>query len=469
MDDRFEDRPKGPRFCQDHSSGKTAVAKRFRPFRYRIPFCKFYRKFFGFGRQRGFDPKKENIEAYLDSAWTFNLARSGVLFFVLYAGAEPVAQFFENPNASPVIRAIAFLQLLVGTENIGTIYFQKDVRFEKLAWLKFSEVIVNVAVSITTALILRNVWALVYGALAGAFFKTCMSYAMHPYRPKLQINLDKLKEMLRYGRWLFGSSILVFLITQGDDAFVGKVLGATALGFYQMAYNLSNIPATEISNFVAQITFPIYSKIQADTSKLKSFYLKAVQIIAYLSFPIAGLIAFLAFDFTKLVLGEKWLPMIPAMQALAVWGLVRSIGSTTTQVFLAVGKPTLSTKIKFFQMVFIFALIYPFSAKWGILGTSLAVVTATLIPNLVAYYLAVHIVQGRLKDFCKVLLLPLFNTAIMLFVISVPKMLWENPLMFILQALLGVTVYILVTNFFNALFAYDMWFVIRKIREEMKR
>ncbi len=431
-------------------------------------FASFIENFSVTGINAALIQKKENISDYLDSAWTFNLARSCVLFFVLYVGAESVALFFENPNACPVIRAIAFLQIIVGTENIGTIYFQKDIRFEKLAWLKFGEAIVNVTVSITIALILRNAWALVYGALAGAFFKTCMSYAMHPYRPKLQFHFDKLKELLGYGKWIFGSSILVFLITQGDDAFVGKVLGAAALGFYQMAYNLSNIPATEISNFVSQITFPIYSKIQADIPKLKTFYMKAVQIIAYLSFPIAGLIAFLAFDFTKLVFGEKWMPMVPAMQALAVWGLVRSIGSTTTQVFHAVGKPTLSTKVKLSQMVFIFLLIYPLSAKWGILGTSLAVVTATLIPNLVAYYIAVNIVQGRLRDFYKILFLPLINTVIMLFVISVPKMLWESHLVFILQAALGVAVYIVVTNIFNALFAYDMWFVIRKIREEIK-
>jgi hypothetical protein len=45
----------------------------------------------------------------------------------------------------------------------------------------------------------------------------------------------------------------------------------------------------------------------------------------------------------------------------------------------------------------------------------------------------------------------------------------ESHLVFILQAVLGVAVYILMTSVCNALFAYDMWFVVRKIREEMKR
>lgn len=431
-------------------------------------FVSFLENFSVTGIHAALIQKKADITEYLDSAWTFNLARSSVLFLALYFGAKPVAFFFENPGAFPVIRAVAFLQLLVGAENIGTVYFQKDIRFDKLAWLKFCETTVNIAVSITIALIYRNVWALVYGALAGAFFKMCMSYAMHPYRPKPRFDHEKLKELLGYGKWLFGSSILVFLITQGDDAFVGKILGAGALGLYQMAYNLSNIPATEISNFVSQITFPVYSRLQADPVKLKAYYLKAVQIVAYLSFPIAGLIVALASDFTAAVFGAKWMPMVPAMQALALWGLVRSIGTTTTQVFHAVGKPDLSTKVKFSQVVAIAILIYPLSVKWGIFGTAMAVVIATLVPNLAAYYKAIGIVRGSMKDFHKVLILPLINTTIMLAVICFPKMIWHGHLVFILQALLAIGAYILVTHLFNVLFAYDMWFAIRKIREEMR-
>ncbi len=33
---------------------------------------------------------------------------------------------------------------------------------------------------------------------------------------------------------MYGSSILIFLLTQGDDIFGGKMLGVAALGFYQM-------------------------------------------------------------------------------------------------------------------------------------------------------------------------------------------------------------------------------------------
>lgn len=413
--------------------------------------------------------KRESIDDYLDSAWTVSLARALLLFSILYFGAPAIAHFFDSPGALDVVRALAFIQVLVGAENIGTLFFQKEIRFDKLFYLNFSGMMVNVAASITMAFILKSVWALVYGALAGAAVKTLMSYVLHPYRPAIRFDLAKIKELLRFGKWLFGSSILVFLITEGDDAFVGKILGATALGFYQIAYQLSNAPATEISNFVAQLTFPVYSKIQDNLARLREAYFRVLQLVAFISFPLSGLIFLLAPDFTRLFLGEKWLPMVSAMQVLTLWGLTRAIGTTTTQVFYAVGKPDLSVKVKLAQLLLIIVAIYPLTAKWGILGTSLAIVGSTLIPNIAACYLAVKIIQGSVKVFGKALLLPLINTVTVIAVILIAKMWWQTSVAFFIHIVIGLLVYMAVTNLFNHFFDYDMWFVLRKVRQEMKK
>jgi O-antigen/teichoic acid export membrane protein len=118
------------------------------------------------------------------------------------------------------------------------------------------------SVSITLAFTLRNVWALVWGGLAASFVRLFMSYLIHPYRPRLSLARKELQELFGFGKWLLGSGVLVFLVTQGDDLFVGKVLGPAALGLYQMAYLISNLPATEISRTMAQVAFPAYSKLQ---------------------------------------------------------------------------------------------------------------------------------------------------------------------------------------------------------------
>ena len=409
--------------------------------------------------------KKENIQSYLDSAWSMQLIRSVVLFFILFFGAVPIAQCFNTSDAISIIRSLAVIQLFIGAESIGTITFQKDMRFDKLFYLRFSSVLCNAVVTIIAAFIFKNVWALVYGAVTGALIRALMSYRLHPYRPKFQIKIEKAKELLKFGKWVFGSSILVFLITEGDDIFVGKILGVTALGLYQMAYHFSNISATEISNLVSQITFPVYSQLQKDYSKLKIAYFRIFQIVSFLAFPISGLTFFLAPDFTILFLGKKWIPMIAAMQALSIWGLLRSIGTTTTQVFYGVGKPSLSTYVKLSQLILIISVIYPFSLYWNILGTSLAIVLATTIPNLWACYAAVKIVRGSQFELAKLFIIPFINTSIVILFLTMLNISPSSFTMFFINFVLGIFSYGVLTYLSKIFFNYDMCDILKRYKE----
>ena len=51
------------------------------------------------------------------------------------------------------------------------------------------------------------------------------------------------KELNNYGKWIAGSNFLQFVYSQGDDLLVGRMLGTTSLGLYQLAYRISNLPA----------------------------------------------------------------------------------------------------------------------------------------------------------------------------------------------------------------------------------
>jgi O-antigen/teichoic acid export membrane protein len=159
--------------------------------------------------------------------------------------------------------------------------------------------------------------------------------------------------------------------------------------------------------------------------------------------------------------------MVPAMQVLALWGLIRAIGTTTTQVFNALGKPDLSTKVKMSQVVIIICLIYPFTIRLGILGTSLTIVIATLIPNILACLVAVKILGGKLWQVSKMLLLPLVNTLIVLVVLHVARGVGNSGMQFCMQIVIGVLIYLGVTQIFSRLLKYDIWLLFKRVREEL--
>ncbi len=333
----------------------------------------------------GFDQaliqKKEDIKSYLDTAWTIQVIRGLLLASILILGAPLVGSFFGEPRAVLLVRVLGVAVLLKSLQNIGIVYFKKGLEFHKQFIYEFGGTFADLAVAIPAAFILRSVWALVFGLLAGNLVQLVVSYFIHSYRPRLRLEGTKAKELYTFGRWILGSSVVVFLATQGDDVFLGKVLGATALGFYQMAFHFSNLMATEITHVTSQVTFPAYSKLQDKIPKLREGFLRTVEATTSLTLPLTAGIFILAPDFVRLFLGEKWMPMVPALRILSISGLMRSIAATAGPIFRAVGRPNIPFWINLMRAIVIVISIYPLTVRYGIEGTAISIllsITSTM-------------------------------------------------------------------------------------------
>ena len=349
-----------------------------------------------------------------------------------------------------MIQVLGLTVLLDAFINIGIIYFQKDLEFKKQFFFLCSGLLTNFVVAISAAVIMKNAWALVISSVFASFVRLVMSYILHPFRPRPVIDLEKTKGLFGFGKWALGSNILVFLINKGDDVFVGKFLGAASLGFYQMAFRVSNTPTTEVSHVVSQVTFPAYSKLQDNINGLREAYLKVLRVTAFLSILLAGLIIVLGPDFTRLFLGEKWMPMIPAMQVLIFAGLVRSIQSTTGPLFYASGKPSIDTKWQLLRLFILVGLIYPFTIKWGIMGTSVVVFLSIFLSSIGFLFQATDVIKSSLTDIRKAIALPLINATIMvlcLFAIKAHADTVEIQF-FLLLIIMGICIYLGLFCFF---------------------
>jgi|Deesub1362A_J573_1020465.scaffolds.fasta_scaffold03692_3 O-antigen/teichoic acid export membrane protein len=353
------------------------------------------------GFQEALIQKKENVETFLNSAWTILIIRGIILFLILYFISPFISAFYNAPSVTLVIRIIGLAILLQSFSNIGVIYFQKELEFNKQFILQASGTLADFCVSVTLAILLRNVWALVWGLLVGHGVKLIVSYIVHPYRPKICFNKEKTLELFRFGKWVLGGSIIIFLLLQGDDILVGKLLGLTALGFYQIAYKISNTPATELSRVISTVTFPAYSKVQDDINKLKQYYFEILQLTAFFSFLLAGIIFTLAPEFTSLLLGNKWAPIIYITQLLSIFGLFRSLNATFGPVFYATGNPYILTKVAFYQLVVLVIIFYPLYLWGELIGISLAVTLGNFFCFILCLFKLKKILNCQIIDILK--------------------------------------------------------------------
>ena len=329
--------------------------------------------------------KKGDVEEYLDTLWTITLTRSLIISGVLALGAPLVSNLFGSPDARLVLQVLAGAELIRGLTNSGILYFEKNLEFHKKTIIDVAPTVVEVAVAIAAAVIFRNVWALVLGLFAHNITLVAVSYWSHPYRPRLSWKKEQTKELFSFGRWVYFTRILTAIANQADSIMLARLLGPASLGFYQMAQRTSLVPLQELHRGVSTVAFPVYSKVQDDLVKLRQAFLSSAGAVASISLPMALAILFLAQDFVVLMLGDKWLPAVPAIQILAVAGALQSIAGTGSSLFMGSGKPWLSFHMTLLRVVVLLALVYPLTKWYGIAGASYTALLATAAAF--AYYL----------------------------------------------------------------------------------
>jgi len=343
--------------------------------------------------------RRQAGEEFWDTTWLVSLVRGIVLGAILFAVAPWVAEFFGRSDALWIIRAIGLSLLLRGLTNPSVIGYIKEMTFQRQFGYEIGITLVDAAVAIPLALIYRSAWTLAAGWLAGQAAGVVLSWLIHPMRVRLRFDRRAFRELYGFGRWITVSNIFNFLLTQGDDILVGRILGAPALGLYQMAYRLSNSPATEIAAVISQVTFPAYAQLQESRARVGAAFLRVIRMSTLLSFPIGALVILLGPDFIRVILGPHWVPMISTMQILAIYGLIHSLGASYGPVFLGLGRVNLTAKIQLVKLVIFAATVYPLTKTWGLLGTAGAVAGNAILVNPVADYLVMREVRGRFLDF----------------------------------------------------------------------
>ncbi len=373
------------------------------------------------GVQQALVQKREDIRPFLDTTWAASAIRGVLLFAGMFAAAPWVADFFREGRLTDVIRVCALSYLFFGFMNVGVLYFEKDLRFHRQFICEASAQVVDVVVSILVALVTGNVWALVWGGLAGSLARCILSYLLHPWRPSFRFDAARFGELFRFGRWVFLSGVAGYAAIQLDSVAVGRMIGATHVGYYQVAALFSSLPATEVAVVLSMVLFPSYAMMQGEPGRLRAAHRRVLQCTALLCIPMGcGTIA-LAPELTRVLLGETWLPIIPVIRILAVLGIFRAFEISSSTLFMGVGKPRYMTCLMTLQLILLGAGLYPAILLWGLEGAALAAAAAGLAVSGAAMRQAALLTGLTGLDLLRLLAVPAAASAVMVMGIAAVK------------------------------------------------
>jgi len=335
----------------------------------------------------------------LSSLYWLNIALGGLMYATLLLATPLIAALYSTPELERLLPwlALAFLISPWGAQFKALL--QKRLHFKPLTIIEIIAAIVGMLVAIVLAWLGNGVWSLVWGQLAQSAVMALSFFLVGWQRqmlPGLHFNYTAVKPYLSFGLHLLGSNIMNYFNTRIDQLVVGALLGSQALGYYSMAFNLVLQPVSRINPVLTQVAFPVLARVQSDKVRLKRGYFRMLNLLTSINAPLLIGVAVVAQPLVTIVLGDQWLPIVPIIQILALFSLIRSTANAGGSLILACGRADLA----FYWNLMLFAII-PMAIFFGVKISGLLGVAWSLLGlQILLLFGWYHFAVKRLLGYC---------------------------------------------------------------------
>lgn len=353
----------------------------------------------------------------LSSCFWLNMVVAGVLALLNLIAAPAIAAFYQRQDLVPFVAVLSLNLLLSGLMVVPQALLYRDMRFANLARAQVLGSLGGAIAAVALAWYGAGVWSLVAQPLVGSAINLAFCLVGLDWRPHLEFCWTRTKPLARFSIALLGTNLVGYANRNVDSLLVGRFLGAGPLGLYSMAIQLMLYPLQQVSSVIVRVLFPTLVQIKDDPERLRGAYLKAIGTIALTTFPMMGGLFLVADDFVIVVFGTNWIDMVPVLKVVAWIGMMQSIGTTVSAVYLAVGKPEIALRVSLVSMP---VMIIGMAAglNWGILGVAIGYGIASYGLFYYTVGTAFRLITLRIRDLHAAVIRPLLATVIMIAVLA---------------------------------------------------
>lgn len=308
----------------------------------------------------------------LDSGFWLSLTLGVVIVSLLVAASRPIADLFHEPNLTPILWAMSSLILFEEISAIPQSIVYRLLLFRCDFICQLAGLLVGLATSISLAFAGYGVWSLVGGSVAGRGAHCVLIWYLIPYVPRFRFSKDFIRRNWRAGGSYFGLAALNVVSSTTDSATVGRVFGATQLGYYQTGFALPEQLRSSVSLTLQRVLFPAYAMLQTDHAAFQQGVLKSLRLLATVAMPMGIGMAVLADPIVRTLYGEQWLAVVPLLQTLAIVGITRALQALLGNIYKAKGRPDLDFKIGLGLAPMLLLAVLA-GSRWGTMGVALGV------------------------------------------------------------------------------------------------
>lgn len=279
---------------------------------------------------------------FLDTAWSIQVARGVALSIIACLCALPFAAIYGDPRLAQIVPLAGATALISGFNSTKLFSASRNLHLRHLAVVEIGTALGSLAAMALWAWFDPSVWALVAGGVVSATLRMTLSHLALPGAGnRFSWDRTAAHSMLRFGRWIFVSTVLTFFVQQSDRLIFGGMIPMAMLGVYSMAVMLASLPTTALGSLAGSVLFPYFSRVHREGRELRELFDRRREpLLALTGWMLSGLVAGGPL-IVRLLYDERWESAGWIVQLLALAGWFGALEITNGSYLLARGESKL--------------------------------------------------------------------------------------------------------------------------------
>lgn len=301
----------------------------------------------------------------------FNIAIALVCYLILYLCAPLIAGFFNIEILKPVLRVHAITLIINSLFSVQMTKLTAEINFKAIAKSSLAAAVVSGGVGIWMAWKGYGIWSLVGQSICSSLVNLVLIPLSAKWMPKLVFSKKSFRELFGFGSNILGASLIDTFVSNINTLIIGKFFSPASLGYYTRGTQFAKLPVDSINGVLSKVTYPVFSKIQDDDTRLADVYGKYIRLTSMCIFFACCLLSALARPLINLILTEKWAEAAVYLQIFSFAIMFDHINSINVNLIKVKGRSDLLLKIEVFKKSISLLLLFA-AIPFGVIGICLS-------------------------------------------------------------------------------------------------
>lgn len=347
-----------------------------------------------------------------NSAFFLCFSLSVPAFLIVFFSAPFIESYMKVPELANVIRGTGIIIVVSGLSRTHEAWLTHNLMFRPLAIRSISSISIGGIVGVILAYKGFAVTSLVVQQVVTSLISLIALWVATPWKPKMKISKDSVKESLGFSKHVALSNITNFANQNSDVFFITYFLGTAGAGVYSAGKRIVNTLNMVLSSALMRVSLPAFTRYKNDLVEFGKKYLQATYFTVLVTAPAFVGLSALSHDITYLLLGPKWMPSVPIMQIVSAVGFVTSIGYYNHSVMFARDKPEWQARLTLVYAISNVLAFYIF-VRFGLIATALVFSIRTVLLYPISAWCALTLLNLTFKQYLLEICTPILCSGVM--------------------------------------------------------